>query len=92
MIWIVFLMRLSLLQKANAYLREKAAWVGELVTSRNFGVIYFYSFILGYIIAFPARHLMHENPLVFSLLTLLYWPLVEFSARIWVGYLPGRRR
>lgn len=80
--WILFGIRLSLIKGVQEYLKRNAWRVSNLMSSRHFGFVYFYSFVLGFIINALIGEALRANPFAFTLVLCMLWIFSETTARL----------
>lgn len=80
--WILFGIRLSLIKSVQDILKGRAAWVSNLMSSRNFGFVYFYSFLLGFLINALIGDALRASPFAFTMVLCMMWIFSESSARL----------
>lgn len=80
--WILFGIRISLIKSVQDKLKARAAWVSELMSSRNFGFVYFYSFLLGFLINALIGDALRASPFAFTLVLCMIWLFSESTSRL----------
>lgn len=90
LIFIVFLMRISLVTQVNDYIGTHLGRVTQFQTSRNFFLVYALQYILCFALAVTAGESLRANPSVFTLVMLLTLPITELL--VWLISLSGINR
>jgi hypothetical protein len=77
MVFILFLMRISLVDRVNEFFRSHLSTISRLQTSKNFFLVYAVQYLLCFVVAETFGHQLRENAPLFSFALLAMWPLSE---------------
>ncbi len=89
-VWVLFAIRLSLIESVNRYFARSMSAVSRLQVSRNFFLVYAFQYVFGFIVAFTLGEWLRTTPAAFNIAALLMLPGAELFAAVAVRL--GARR